>query len=56
MKVTTEDLRELMRKLDIEIKGLKNERISHMDRVNITTLGLISLKHHIENNIHRVRN
>ena len=56
MEVTKEDLRELIKKIDMNIEGLQNKDINPEDRINTTTLGLISLKHHIENNIHKVSN
>lgn len=55
MIVTQEDLRGLIKKLDMNIQGLKHKDVDSETRINVTIASLTSLKHHIENNIHKVR-
>ena len=55
MKVTEEDLRGIMKSIQINIDGLRNSEIDIDTRINITTLSLLSLKHSIENGIYKMR-
>ena len=54
MKVTKEDLTDLIKKLDLHITGLKHPEIDPETRINVTIIGLTSLRDHIENNIDKV--
>lgn len=55
MEVTKEDLNSLVKTLDMNIKGLRNNEVDQQIRISIAILSLEALKHNIQNNMHRMK-